>query len=149
METRSGRTAWSLVGCVYNIFRACRPVEISPWSTPSANCFRAVLSARRPFVTADSGRATYKPATLIMTLRRLTTSSSCAHSWSNIHAFTRSLLYSLPPSLSLSVIVFLLSIPLSDTRSWYSLSLGPYPHVLTVFTRCLNWTMNVAVSTPN
>lgn len=52
--------------------------------------FRPVPSGRRPFVTADSGQATYKPATLIMTPRRLTTSSSYAHSWSNIHAFTRS-----------------------------------------------------------
>lgn len=74
--------------------------------------FRAVSSGRRPFVTADSGQATYKPTTLIMTPRRLTTSSSYAHSWSNIHAFTRSSSFS-----SLSVIVFLTEyIPLCSHR---------------------------------
>lgn len=111
METRSRRVnvaplRWS---CVQHVFRPrwkflCG-VQIA---------FRAVSSGRRrPFVTADSGQTTYKPTTLIMTPRRLTTSSSCAHSWSNIHAFTRSSSFS-----SLSVIVFLTEyIPLYSHRA--------------------------------
>lgn len=96
METRSLRVETLLVRAasilylyIYTRFSASLKISVRA-RTGVQIAFRPVPSGRRPFVTADSGQATYKPATLIMTPRRLTTSSSYAHSWSNIHAFTRS-----------------------------------------------------------
>ena len=116
--------------------------------------FRPVPSGRRPFVTADSGQATYKPATLIMTPRRLTTSSSYAHSWSNIHAFTRSsssfipFCHRFPNGISLCTRTVVFVVTWAAPIYIYTRVHGSLIPTLSLSVH-LNRTMSVTVSTPN
>lgn len=160
METRSLRVETLLVRAasilylyIYTRFSASLKISVRA-RTGVQIAFRPVPSGRRPFVTADSGQATYKPATLIMTPRRLTTSSSYAHSWSNIHAFTRSsssfipFCHRFPNGISLCTRTVVFVVTWAAPIYIYTRVHGSLIPTLSLSVH-LNRTMSVTVSTPN